>query len=36
MILNEKAYAGKFLAIHTAATVTVTLVAGRNLEVEME
>lgn len=36
MILNEKAYAGKFLAIHTVATVTVTLVAGRNLEVEME
>lgn len=36
MILNEKASAGKFLAIHTVAIVTVTLVAERNLEVEME
>lgn len=36
MILNEKAYARKFLAIHTVAIVTVTLVAERNLEVEME
>lgn len=36
MFLNEKAYAGKFLAIHTVAIVTVTLVAERNLEVEME
>lgn len=36
MILNEKAYAGKFLAIHTVAIVTVILVAERNLEVETE
>lgn len=36
MVLNEKAHAGKFLPLHTVATVSVTLTAERYLEVEKE